>query len=308
MAHARNPLDDWLDTKCPGKSGKQYAEMFGLRPPQFSRIRSGRASLTEERARVFARNLVGGNGGAGSVDKLTQELLAVATSVMRDEQQASPARIAELFERLCHGGLLCVDYRDMPQAFQGAPYEKRAAPAGRAVAHGMSFAMFSPFGSPGALSDSRDLPPVVRSAAANIAAQTRESYRKIRAEALNVRNEPDLIDARLVLYEREAVCQLPVGFQSRLFVAVPPGPYGPRPAELWEWITTPNGGLFVQRDGLQQDAVMEQFFPVTTAWEVHRALPQTKPEIAKAQRALAHRVGLKHPPASSWTVFRETMT
>jgi hypothetical protein len=186
--------------------------MFGLRPPQFSRIRSGRASLTEERARVFAAKLAARNGGPVNIDKLTQELLAVATSVMRDEQQASPARIAELFERLANGGLLCVDYRDMPQAFQGAPYEKLAAPAGRAVANGMSFAMFSPFGSPGALSDARDLPPVVRSAAANIAGQTRESYRKIRTEALNVLNDPRIVDSRLVLYERDVVCQLPVGF------------------------------------------------------------------------------------------------
>jgi hypothetical protein len=304
MARARNPLDEWLENKCPGRSGKQYAEMFGLRPPQFSRIRSGRAVLTDERARLFARNLLAKNAGIGSLDKVAQELMAVATSVMRDEHQASPARIAELFDRLCGGGLLCVDYRDMPQAFQGAPYERLAAPAGRAVANGMSFAMFSPFGSPDVLASARDLPPVVRSAAANIAGQTRESYRKIRDEALSVLNEPRVIDSRLILYEREVGCQLPVGFQSRLFIAVPPGPYGPRPAELWEWITTPNGGLFVQREGLQHDAVIEQFFPITTSWAVHRTLPQTKGEISKAQRSLAHRVGLKHPPSTSWTIFR----
>jgi hypothetical protein len=50
---------------------------------------------------------------------------------------------------------------------------------------------------------------------------------------------------------------------------------------------------------------MEQFFPVTTSWEMNRALPQTKTDIVRAQKALAHRVGLKHAPPSSWTVFRD---
>jgi hypothetical protein len=138
------------------------AHLDGLDKGTLSRILNGSMPLTADRALKWAHLLL--------PDESPEVPEAFASRLLEAAQQAiQPLTVTEFFEdMLARGGavsaerikelfkalqlpgitrvLICCEYRDLPRAAPDARYEYLAKSVGQAIAAGISFAMFQPFG------------------------------------------------------------------------------------------------------------------------------------------------------------------
>jgi hypothetical protein len=280
------------------------AKCFGISPSQLSRIRHGKAALTRDNAVRFAKCLRPDESDEIETKKLVDKLVDAAdtaTSVSRTPESAaeievlgqlvSLRNVGELFERLGNNGrILCVEYRDIPRSARGQKYPKYAELAGTAVAKGLCFAMFQPFG----LFSFDDVPTKKKATKASKQLHTERvrSYLKdlqhevrsvhgtmldaaIRAAERMGMSEAEAkkdIPPRLVLYERDSDEFVGSGFQSRLFYAEIKKEWSVD-REVWEWIAAAHGpDLFVRRD-VPETVIADQFFPIVSFWREKNRLP-----------------------------------
>lgn len=286
---------------------------------QLSRIRRGEANLSREKAIEFAGKL-----RSDEVDraKLTAKMLdafdrAKSASTSSDSPTdaevlgplVSLRNVGDLFDRLgTRGSLLCVEYRDNPRATRGQKYPKYGELAGAAIAKGLSFAMFQPFG----LFSSDD--QVKKAGTANggtaqkkqLHTETVRSYLKhlqhevrlvhgamldaaIHAAEINGMDKAKArreIPARLILYERRSHEFVGSGIQSRLFYAELNKEWSVE-REVWEWIAAAYGpDLFIRRD-VPETVIADQFFPIVSFWRDEKRLPTTDVELASAIKKYA---------------------
>ena len=332
-------MDDLLNNLFGeiAKTNARQAGLIGFDKARLSRLRTGSLRLTEFVATQLAKNLVECNQltGTGIGDKtgLCEQLMAAARETERAKEEtqrkeaeaqrkeknvASIQQAIDLFHDLSKKkALLCVEYRDLPVTIAGNKYSALAALAGEAVAKGLSFAMFQPFGNdPEAFKNC--LPSEVRRYRADIIDKVREIHWEMikAAEAAKEKLEAtkelddtqDQVDIKkkLVLYERGQGAD-PIGFQSRLFYVVIPEDNIRERREIWEWVSTADGqDIFVQRGNLEPAAVYQQFFEVTAYWHENRCLPSTDDELIEGARLAQTKFGwikATKAPKPSWNVY-----
>ncbi len=289
---------------------------------RLSRLRTGSLTLSGSVASRLADKLSElGNGEAAA---LKTRLIAASREGRRSKPERSlgrqPASIqnaVQLFKDLGRpGAFLAVEYRDWPVTPEGGPYGEIAELAGKAIAHGLSFAMFVPF----RLAEKQDrtgLPQCVWLYRDDLVRRARRIYRQILGAGRRAHRDSDAKERftpeeHLVLYERVKDRSDLVGFQSRLFyVIVPIDGILPR-YEIWEWVAVAGEPhAFLRRDNLQEDVIFQQFFPVTAYWQYngHR-LPITKGQLQQGVRHAINegwfdRESGSPKPISMWEVSPE---
>jgi hypothetical protein len=269
---------------------------------RLSRLRTGTLTLSESVAGKLADKLAElAKGEAGS---LKARLLAASKEGRRTKgervgrQPASIQNAIELFKDLARpGAFLAVEYRDWPVTPSGGPYGEIAELAGKAIAHGLSFAMFVPF----RIAEKQDrtgLPQSVWLYRDDLVRKARYIYGQILGAARRAYRDSDekarfVPEQQLVLYERAENHGDPVGFQSRIFyVIVPVDGILPR-TEVWEWVAVAGEPhAFLLRANIEEGAIFQQFFQVTAYWHNHEhRLPVDKSELKQ---------GLKDAVENGW--------
>ena len=308
-------LDEQFSALDVEDSHRARADWLDTDPATYSRILNGRMKLTQRRALDWATRLVPGDPTA-SLD-LARALLesedvkppAMTVGQFCDrivaEGGAVPAeRISELFQALkgedIRKPLICVEYRDLPRAGPASKYEGLSHLVGDAVANGICFAMFQPFG------ESIKLPTMVgpRETAPSINTATymlqiqdkcRLAYQSFQQDALNIlaetrkksgrslKEDEATVARRIRLYERvESRPALGLGFQAKLFYVV----YYTKTSDgttvrherILQWVSTPRRDLLLYRGEaeLNPDAIRDSFYPVGHFFDVEGYLPDTK--------------------------------
>jgi transcriptional regulator with XRE-family HTH domain len=296
------------------------ANYLGISASYLSRIRGGKAVITEEfiqkiasrfephdeeRRRALLTEL------EAARETMPERALSVA------EPDISPNAIIDFFDRIAQpGSLLCVDYRDLPQATSTGPFPQTAVEAAYAVAHGLCFAMFQPFGPVEQLrellvralehSGHDRMFPCIRlyEYIFQLAVRVRQVYTEMHAEV----QKHDQPLGQLVLYEAKHVPETLVGcgIQSRVFYV--DYTHALRHySEVYEWVAGENRHYFIHRagDSLNADAVREQFHPITTHWIAEQrsarpCIPMTNDELDEIEQRLDGSKGL---PRSKWRVW-----
>lgn len=275
------------------------ARFLGVSPSYLSKLRSGKQALPVKSAADFARRL--SNGDADIEEALRASFLEA--SGLGPGSQATPhlvepdvqprdqfaRRVEQFFAKLAQPNrLLCVDYRDLPQAVPDGPYPRAARFAGEAVAKGLSFAMFQPFGTEEELKRERnnasDNDPFYNlfEYLFDLAREVRQVYREMKRIA-----KRDGALGSIVLYEATSVFRdeakpVPLdptgcGIQSRTFF-VDYEENARHIAKVYEWVVAEPEHFFVERSSqsIHVQAVREQFSPVTSYWSEHHDLPKQK--------------------------------
>lgn len=300
----KTPIDRVLAEFLPDEpTNVKQALRLNVDATVLNRIRNGRIRLTPASAEKLAASLPG--------DAQRRELFA-SRLVSAGEHTFSPSgstasvqRAVDLFARLgSPGSLLCVEYRDLPRAGINQKYSWMLPHVGSAVVAGMHFAMFQPFGrlSTGVGRSSR--PGSVAAFEYNVIAAVHEVYAQMRT-AIREKAEQEGVDPseaqrRLVLFERDRESN-GLGFQSRLFCArTAQG----RP-EVFEWISAHGEDLFVERDGIDPVAAYQQFFEITSYFEVYKKLPQTSLDLRdkRSQAFMRDNWSVGVGQAPQWTVY-----
>lgn len=272
------------------------AQYLGISASYLSRIRGQKAQITDELAQKIAARLQ-------PDDDVRRKALYHQLLEARDagpghahsptEPDISPNAIVEFFERIAQpGSLLCVEYRDLPQAISTGPFPKMAVEAAYAIANGLSFAMFQPFGPLEELRqrfhDAIDKEhPCMRlyEYLFKLASRVRQVYREMLAE---VESHSTRL-GQLVLYEADSTRNgiIPYyGIQSRIFYAEYTHALT-HFTEVYDWIAgDQDRHYFIRRGGtsLDPEAVSSQFHPITTSWVTDRhlstrRLPTTNEEL-----------------------------
>lgn len=151
-----------FDEKGVASTRQAWAAFLGnLDKGTFSRILNGSLPLTKQRARKWAEFLFNDDSDQAAAfsrrlyEAAQESPSALSVSGFFEDMLARggviPAeRITELFEALQSSDLervlICCEYRDLPRAAPDARYEYLANCVGEAIAAGVSFAMFQPFG------------------------------------------------------------------------------------------------------------------------------------------------------------------
>lgn len=304
------------------------AEFLDITYSWLSRIKNGKVNTTPELAQKMAAKF-----HPDSMDRrrlLADELLIASTTsadaapMVESVHPGDVSEVAALFARLSRKGtFVAVDYRDYPRtAGAGARYPHYAEVAGEAVAAGMTFALFQPFGptkfferpakttknSPYRHTKTvrrylEDLHDRVREAHLTILSHALKAAAKAKGESLTKPEQLE-IARRVMLYEKgeTSSCPIGAGFSSRLFyVAIPNR--DAEITEIWDWIATPVRDSFLQRapESLPPDVVADQFFPIVHIWHKDRRLPLRNSEIKSAVNLYSHALDASLPE-DFWTV------
>jgi hypothetical protein len=290
-----------------------WAEYLGkLDKGTLSRILSGGMPLTPRRARKWAGFLF--DGLPSAAESFAQRMLDAAQQAvptpsvsgffenMVDRGGVVPAdRILELLAALQAPGidkvLICCEYRDLPRATPDSKYEDLAAPLGQAIANGVHFAMFQPFGVriPLPREAGKEPAPALNAATYMLQVQTKciDGYEAFRAEALKtkLKGDPDqapkkflaearsLVSGRVNLYERKGHAYLGSGFQAKLFYIRYTTDDGDgsstRHERIMQWVSTPKRDVLVYRGQreITPDAIRDSFYPVAHFFDAEGRLP-----------------------------------
>lgn len=302
----RTPIDDVLAELLPSATTNvKQADALGVDATVLSRIRNGKMRLTQAFAEKLAKAL--------TADVHTQSVYA-SRFLSAGEHTFSPSassssvqRVVELFNRLSgDGNLLCVEYRDTPRAGVNQKYSWLLPHVGSAVVAGMHFAMFQPFGSLSLADRQSSRPRSVVAFEYRVISEIHGIYDQMRAAIRSRAREagvnPVQAEKRLVLFERNQKAS-GFGFQSRLFCAKQSGG---RP-EVYEWVSTQDEDLFVERDGVDPVAVYEQFFEITAYFDKHKSLPQKNADLRDKESLtfMKDNWGVKPDQRTGWTVYHE---
>lgn len=293
-----------------------WAEKLGkLDKGTFSRILAGTLTLTEKRARKWADLLYPGE----------PEKAAMFSRRLFESARESPSElnVSEFFEDMvARGGvvpadrmdellkalvspdlqnvLVCCEYRDLPRAAPDTRYENLASALGRAIAEGVHFAMFQPFGRTVPLpTQTQDKPtPALNAALYMLQIKTKciDGFEAFRAEALGALKqdkdrEKKVLD-RLNLYERGGEAFLGSGFQGKLFYIRYSTADGIRHERILQWLSTPLRDVLVYRGQreITPEAVRDSFYPIPHFFDAFQRLPHAK-EDGSVRRRLKERPG-----------------
>ena len=313
----RELLEHWKRTssKEPLPSTNQaQAEFLHVGPGHLSKLRRGVAGvpLTEKMAWKITR-VLRPSSPIDQQEELVEELLAACS-----DKAASPSAdgsmlgVSQIFERLSSpGSLLCVEYRDLPRADRTGKYPGFAKDAGRAIASGLSFALFQPFiGREDLGRGDGQHTTYVQGYIETLRASVRSVYSTMLHAALeeakiNSKSQAQEVKRRIILYERDVGSFVASGLQSRLFYAEIAGSTQQQ-HEVWEWVAGKERDYFIERDekSLPPDVVSQQFAPITSFWEREGRLPYTGDEMTRAcgyAREMKAQMGPKRKPRSWWS-------
>ncbi|HEX8565077.1 MAG TPA: hypothetical protein VF648_05355 [Pyrinomonadaceae bacterium] len=279
------------------------AEYIGISAAQISRIKSGKSSLTDNVIESIVKKV--SEFDQEYAKTLTDKLKKVQFESIKENlgitgrhevveslvDKYSIKKAEELFEKLSNSkSLLCVDYRDFPQATIGGSYPVLAERAGEAVKKGLRFALFQPFGTAESLREmisklnkQLEHPKVM---------VTLKAYMYLYELTIKVRQVYSMMKeiskgglGQIVLYEAQIKEPMitAIGLQSRLFLAN----YfegNLHQKQIFEWVTAPNNEhFFIERSqlSLDLDAVGLQFHPIHKFWEENKTLPENIKENKK---------------------------
>ena len=265
-----------------GNTVGDEAAFLGVSAGHYSRIRNGKAPLSEE---IINKILDRFAKDDAEREHLRAQLIEAqggkAATPAPDMEEFSVEKNARLFDRLSRrGSLLCVDYRDLPQATPRGAYRKMAEKAGEAISMGLSFAMFQPFGR------AEDILERQRQVAADFkkyydAKSLLEAYSYLAKLAIAVREVYEFMkglagggaEGHIVLYEAKVVPSIiACGINSRLFYAEYDDEDGRHHKEVYEWVVAASHPsskhFFIERDqnSINVTAVSQQFYPIPPYW------------------------------------------
>lgn len=289
-----------------GSTNVEEAEFLEISPALLSRLKGNKAGLTDSKIKSIAAKL-------GGDDSSYREQLERELFFSRDETKAmlpsSTSRasllvssVEDLFRRLSNpDSLLCVDYRDLPQTVDGGEYPLLADEASKGIAAGLSFAMFQSFGTVEDLES--DLIQSIKNKTRRqlqgreyllrLGETVREVYHKIKSKVREFEVE-GVKPGQVVLYEaKNLVSVTGCGINSRLFLINCADENGRYDKQIYQWIDGLDGDdYFIRRDNstLNQEAVSQQFFPVTDYWTFNnRKIPESDKELEKFVKSLDQR-------------------
>lgn len=263
------------------RKDSDQARLLGISPSLLSRLKSGKARLTHEKAEAISRVL-----RKGCPAHQQRELLEELLRETRDTEEDNLAsQVTAFFRQFASrtAPLLVVDYRDHPRADEQGAYAGLAKVAGEAVARGLSMAMMQCFG---VTFESDEQTANLRRYVETLRDRVRNAYTSIRAAAMERTSEAE-VDRRLVLYERLGNPSLVgAGIQSRLFYTEfrRESEQSPIEREIWEWVAAPDKkDVFKERDTEESIVLLayrEQFTPITNHWTRYGRLPTEAHDLA----------------------------
>ncbi len=275
------------------------ARFLGISGPYLSRLRNQKVPLTREIAEKIVESFKEFADPASLSIELEPlvGLRSSAPKVARTERldsKYSMAQATKLFINLsAPGNILCVDYRDRPQATKDGPYPELATRANEAVKSGLSFAMFQGFGSVESinalinnLAIDRNIKNEWATAALEFANYLKKLAEEVRSVYKMMAAGTSGHEGQIVLYEADRAHPITTatGFQSRIFwTKYFDGEKHQK--QLFEWVTCPNNEhFFVERSQqvLDYEAVRFQFHPIPEYWEDTGRLPTKKGDLDKA--------------------------
>jgi hypothetical protein len=315
------------------ETNEAEASKLGLSPAVLSRLKNNKAFLTDARVKDIAERLTKILGeDKGYQERLEEDLLLsredAKPNIISTISGASRLirSVKDLFDHISnHDSLLCVDYRDFPQTTAGGEYPRLADDAAKAIAHGLDFAMFQPFGPfkelEAAFKKSTETEKWKRSGRGYIlrlAEYVREAYTNIK-KRVDAKTERNTEKGDIILYESTRILDVPAcGINSRLFYVNSMKETGFQDQQIYQWVNgRDDDDYFVRRDinTLSQDAVSETFFPVTNYWLKHKKLPVDDGELEKAVNEVQEHFALSPKGHSKrkkgeddnipWTVYKE---
>lgn len=278
------------------KSITDEAKFLDMSVGHLSRIKNLRVPLTDDVIERIIKAFTADKDEAYRA-QLKRELIASrdefnvsSSAVVTKEVSVAQGAVSQFFARYAGPGhLLCCEYRDRPQVndIRGA-FPEVANDAARAVAAGLAYAFFQPFGDPERIVEGmaecvrRGQDPVGLHYLLDVAMEVRNAYCKVRrlAEKIN----PDI---QIALYEADKPSIEVSGIQSRLFYVDFPDKIKQRERKIYQWISGVDNHYFIERDKetISVGALAEQFLPITAYWSQKGKLPLTEEELQDASKA-----------------------
>jgi len=297
MKTPRQILDDLFEkirAQNPSelKTVADEARFLGISMGHLSRIKNQRVSLTDDVIERIVSAFADQLPDEAQRLRLKRELtisrdastVTSSTAAPRETYVAQGA-VKDFFARYAGPEtLLCCEYRDRPQIneIRGA-FPSIAEDAARAVAAGLAYAFFQPYGKPERIAEaiSRCVDtgedPVGLRYLLDVAIEVRHAYRQVRRRALELNS-----DIQIALYEADRKKIEISGIQARLFYVNFPGPgTKEREQKIYQWIAGTDNHYFIERDkeSIGAGAVAQQFVPVTSYWSKNNRLPATENEL-----------------------------
>jgi hypothetical protein len=297
-----------------------------------SRILNGSMSLTRKRAEKWAALMFISDADQAAAFVERMLIAAQPTRLGQSGVQefceevgkagSVPAeRVSDLLEALwsplVERPLVCVDYRDIPRAGPNAKYERLGLVVAEAIARGVGFAMFQPFGVeiPGFDREAKHGETIhsfdARNHMLKIRRECRNTYSKYRRLALNKlieleqeesKSESDQatyekkINGRIRLFElKKGLPCLGSVFQAKLFyiefsTTDPETQFTVRHQRVFQWVSTPSNDLLIYR-GSHVDplAIRDTLYPVPHFFHATGALAY--PNFEAAEKSVHDLVG-----------------
>lgn len=278
------------------KSINEEAAFLDMSAGHLSRIKNSRVALTDDVIDRIVDAFTAGNKDESYRAQLKRELIMSrdkftvgSSSSTTTEVSVAKGAVSQFFNRYSMAGcLLCCEYRDRPQVndIRGA-FPEVASDAAKAVASGLAYAFFQPFGDPERIAEAmvecvkQGQDPVGLHYLLDVAMEVRNAYSKVRrlAEEIN----PHI---QMALYEANQTKIEVSGIQSRLFYVDFPDQKKQRNRKIYQWISGVDNHYFIERDKetISVGALAEQFLPITTYWSQNNRLPVTEEELQEASK------------------------
>lgn len=304
-------LFDEARAKKPGtlKSIEDEAKFLTMSVGHLSRIKNSRVPLTNDVIDRIVDAFTADTRDFSYREKLKEELIVSRdrfTPVEVAEVIVAKGAVRQFFARYSGPGhLICCEYRDRPQIneIRGA-FPDIAHHAARAIASGLAYAFFQPYGDPERIlkemtecvRDGQD--PVGLRYLLDVAMEVRNAYLKVKSLAEEI--NPDI---QIALYEADKTSIEVSGIQARLFyVDFPDNVKKQRDHKIYQWISGADNHYFIERDKetISVGALAEQFLPITAYWSQTGKLPLTAGELEEANE------GCKG--AVKWTIWKQDVT
>jgi hypothetical protein len=327
-------------------SNVKRAERLETDQATFSRLISGRLPLTSKRASKWAALLFRDDAIAATefekslldASENRSQVLTVSDffeSIVSEGGQIAAERISDLFEALkeVDSPLISIEYRDLPRTVPSARYEEVGSNIGKAIARGMAYAMFQPFGSQFSLEADNANSQVNHSRAVKaymlkIRDECRNAYLSVRHDAIaeaktiglpdQKRSElqtdisvEQLIDQRVRLYEPiDEYRYVGTGFQSKqcyLSYSTYSNGTSKRHERILQWVSTPRQDILLYRSKGDVDytAMRDSFFPINHYFDLKGHLPT---DCQKANRVIkdetAATIGLPSNNYNFWKIYK----
>lgn len=330
-------LDEWFSEarkagRGVGNTVRDESLYLGVSAGHYSRLKNGKSPLSDDMLEKIIEKFGKGEAERAQLKEANREQFVEydpprARAGGRRAGRPSPVSITEefsveeiihLFKRLENrSSILCVDYRDLPQATPRGAYRKMAEHAGAAIRKGLCFALFNPFGSEDEIRAKQSL---INSEAKNFYDPEAlvDAYSYLVRLAVAVREVYEYMkklagkdaEGQIVLYEAEVVPSIiACGINSRLFYAEYDDNEARHHREVYEWVVAKGSPdsrhFFIERDdiSINVNAVSQQFHPIPAYWSSNepQRLPSTDAQLEQAFRQFSH--GGKKGGKVPWKIY-----